>query len=397
MQLIKACKELIIREPFYGLFLLNLNKEISDTYVDTACVSRNGVNSKLVINPNYWDKLTDNQQLGLLKHELIHICFNHMFIESELRISDHKLFNIACDLVCDQYIKDVPDNMWDQLKDKYPDLVKNLEKDKGAKYYYEELIKYAQKNSQSGQKGSGSGNRGTIQGLDGISGGADDHKSWKEYQNLDEAGKKLMQNQTEHQLKEAATATTKSRGSIPREFQSIIDALFKVDPPIFNWKMYFRRLLGNSFKTYTKKSLRKESNRFVGSTGIKVKHKQHILVGIDTSGSVSDSELQDFFSEIYHIYKTGSMVTIVECDADIHKIYEYKGKFDGKITGRGGTDFKPVIDYYNANLNKYTTLVFFTDGYAPLDTFKPMRQMMWVITSNGHKTQKYPGHTIFIP
>ena len=79
------------------------------------------------------------------------------------------------------------------------------------------------------------------------------------------------------------------------------------------------------------------------------------------------------------------------------KIYEYKGKFDGKITGRGGTDFKPVIDYYNANLNKYTTLVFFTDGYAPLDTFKPMRQMMWVITSNGHKTQKYPGHTIFIP
>ena len=53
MELIKCCKELMIREPFYGLFLLNLNKEISDTYVDTACVSRNGVNSKLVINPNY--------------------------------------------------------------------------------------------------------------------------------------------------------------------------------------------------------------------------------------------------------------------------------------------------------------------------------------------------------
>lgn len=61
-----------------------------------------------------------------------------------------------------------------------------------------------------------------------------------------------MQNQTEHQLKEAATATTKNRGSIPREFQSIIDALFKVDPPIFNWKMYFRRLLGNSFKLIQK-------------------------------------------------------------------------------------------------------------------------------------------------
>lgn len=391
MELIKACKELMIREPFYGLFLLNLNKEISETYVDTACVSKNGVNSKLVVNPTYWSKLTDSQQLGLLKHELIHICFNHMFIESELMIQDHKLFNIACDLVCDQYIKDVPNNMWDQLKKMCPDLVKKLEKDKGAKYYYEQLVSYAQKNPQSGS-GNGSG-----QGLDGIEGGADDHKSWKEYSQLDPAGKKLMQNQTEHCMKEAATATTKSRGTIPSELQSIIDELFKVEPPIFNWKAYFRRLLGNSFKTYTRKSLRKESNRFVGSAGIKVKHKQHILVAIDTSGSVSDSELQDFFSEIYHIYKTGAMVTIVECDASIHRVYEYKGKFDGKITGRGGTDFKPVVDYYNANLSKYTTLVFFTDGYAPLDTFKPMRQMMWVITSNGYKTQKYPGHTIFIP
>lgn len=391
MELIKCCKELMIREPFYGLFLLNLNKEISETYVDTACVSKNGVNSKLVVNPTYWSKLTDSQQLGLLKHELIHICFNHMFIESELMIQDHKLFNIACDLVCDQYIKDVPNNMWDQLKKMCPDLVKKLEKDKGAKYYYEQLVSYAQKNPQSGS-GNGSG-----QGLDGIEGGADDHKSWKEYSQLDPAGKKLMQNQTEHCMKEAATATTKSRGTIPSELQSIIDELFKVEPPIFNWKAYFRRLLGNSFKTYTRKSLRKESNRFVGSAGIKVKHKQHILVAIDTSGSVSDSELQDFFSEIYHIYKTGAMVTIVECDASIHRVYEYKGKFDGKITGRGGTDFKPVVDYYNANLSKYTTLVFFTDGYAPLDTFKPMRQMMWVITSNGYKTQKYPGHTIFIP
>ena len=381
----------MIREPFYGLFLLNLNKEISETYVDTACVSRNGVNSKLVVNPTYWSKLTDSQQLGLLKHELIHICFNHMFIESELMIQDHKLFNIACDLVCDQYIKDVPDNMWDQLQKKCPDLVQKLEKDRGAKYYYEKLVSYAQKNPQSGSS------NGSGQGLSGIEGGADDHKSWKEYNQLDPAGKKLMQNQTEHCMKEAATATTKSRGTIPSELQSIIDELFKVEPPIFNWKVYFRRLLGNSFKTYTRKSLRKESNRFVGSAGIKVKHKQHILVAIDTSGSVSDSELQDFFSEIYHIYKTGAMVTIVECDASIHRIYEYKGKFDGKITGRGGTDFKPVVDYYNANLSKYTTLVFFTDGYAPLDTFKPMRQMMWVITSNGYKTQNYPGHTIFIP
>lgn len=60
------------------------------------------------------------------------------------------------------------------------------------------------------------------------------------------------------------------------------------------------------------------------------------------------------------------------------------------------TDFAPVINYYNDHRSDFTTLVFFTDGYASLTNFKLMKKMIWVISSNG-KEDKYPGLTINIP
>ena len=55
-----------------------------------------------------------------------------------------------------------------------------------------------------------------------------------------------------------------------------------------------------------------------------------------------------------------------------------------KIHGRGGTDFQPVIDYYNENQRKFSCLMYFTDGeaYAP-DNAKG--SILWVLSSNGDK------------
>lgn len=60
-------------------------------------------------------------------------------------------------------------------------------------------------------------------------------------------------------------------------------------------------MLGFAIDVFVRKSHRKISKRFEGLAGIKLKHKHDILVAIDTSGSVSDKELKDFMSEIYHI------------------------------------------------------------------------------------------------
>jgi hypothetical protein len=67
--LAKTSKDLMLREPYYGFFLIMLNKLWSDK-VPTAGVGKNGINYQLLINELFWENLTDNTRLGILKHEL---------------------------------------------------------------------------------------------------------------------------------------------------------------------------------------------------------------------------------------------------------------------------------------------------------------------------------------
>ena len=73
MTLQKALKELLIRSPFYGLFMLNLRKEIvTGDRISTAAVGPNGLGLTLYVNQDFWDKLTDENQIAILTHEVMH-------------------------------------------------------------------------------------------------------------------------------------------------------------------------------------------------------------------------------------------------------------------------------------------------------------------------------------
>jgi hypothetical protein len=52
MDISTACKRLLIKDPFYGIFLLGLNKYYSEK-CPTACVVRNGINTELCINKKF--------------------------------------------------------------------------------------------------------------------------------------------------------------------------------------------------------------------------------------------------------------------------------------------------------------------------------------------------------
>lgn len=385
----KIGKLLMMNEPFYGFFLLNLHKQFSNS-LPTAGVGKQGINQMLYINPEFWEKLSENHKLGLLKHELLHICFFHLTTR-EIYV-DKKLFNIAADLEINQYIKDewLPEGGITMKS--FPTLTLDLKA--GTNYYYHELLKNSK--SDNPDPGLKSLMQGQSEPGDGQGGNGDLHPTWKEFENLAEAEKKLIENQAEHILKNSAEAIIKSRGHIPEELKSKIDDLFKIQEPVFNWKAYLRRALGASQEIYTKKSKRKFSKRFEGSAGIKIKQKHHILYAKDTSGSVSNEELMEAESELHHLWKAGARITVLECDAKISDIYPYKGKFRGYITGRGGTSFDPVIEYYNQHKDKFTTLVYFTDGECTINV-KPKKNMIWIISSSGRMLEKFPGYIIKIP
>jgi predicted metal-dependent peptidase len=375
----KTTKNLILTEPFYGLFLIGINKQFSDK-IPTAGVSKHGVGMQLTVNPEFYTNLSEDHRSGLIKHELLHIAFGHLIMRD--LYSDHKLFNIAADLEINQYIPEekLPDG--GLLLSSFPEL--NLPNRAGTKRYYE-LLEEAQKD-------------GTSPSLDNLMDQMDGssqycHDTWNDFDDLSEADKKLVQKQIDHQLKEATEETVKKQGSVPGELSELINRLMHVEPAKFDWKGYLRRFVGNSSIVYTKKLRRKYNKRYSENPGLKIKFKNHILVGVDTSGSVNTSELKEFFSELTHMHKTGHKITVAQCDTKLNSVKEFNPKKDWEIHGRGGTSFQPVIDHFNEKRGAYTALIYLTDGeaYAPDDCPK---NTLWVLSSISDMNNKLPGLVI---
>ena len=384
MSLSKTAKALMLLEPYYGFFLIMLNKTWRQD-LPTAGVSKNGINYQLAINEEFWTSLSEEHQLGLLKHELLHIAFGHL--TSFGSFTDKKLANVAMDMEINQYI----DTDWlpkgGIMIEDYEDL--NLDEKAGCRYYYKKLQELQQEKNKNGT----CGNEPMDKLLDDIENGdIPDHSTWEEFDDLSEAEKKLIDKQIQKVLSDAKEQTVKKRGRIPGEIEGVI-TIEEIVAPKFDWRGYMRRFTGVSTKVFTKKIRRKENRKFPESPGLKLKMKQHMLLGIDTSGSVSDSELQEFMSEIHHIYKAGVDVTIIQCDTAIRAIESYKGKFELNVKGRGGTEFDPVLNYYNENQKRYTSLVYFTDGEC-YTSVKPKGHVLWVLSERSEMNDTLPGKII---
>ena len=436
MEIEVAFKRLLVKDPFYGLFCMSLPKVITDK-VETLAISKQGINCQLNINPDFWKEHTDDEQIALLKHELGHVCLQHMFISDSF--ADPKLFNISADTEINSYIENLPKSAV-TAKVLGEQLGMTVENGKGTKYYYGLLSKPQQNVAQNPQKACNGGMGGnSSQAISSSSSPSeatpnkpedkhqsgedksqnqskgqlergdeqypdelkeqfkpiDSHHTWKDFKNIPEANKQLIVNNIHAILKQTAEQVEKSCGTIPGEFTELISKLREKRPEVFNWKAYFRRMLGSIYDVNIRMTRRRESKRFAGAAGIKHRKKVSILVAIDTSGSVSERELQEFFSEIDYVYKAGARITIIECDTRINSITEYDGKKLPEIKGRGGTSFNPPVDYYVDHRKEYASLIYFTDGEAPLPNKNPSG-MVWVISSNGCR-QDYPGKAVYIP
>ena len=422
----KTSKELMLKEPYYGFFLLMLNKVWDGKRVPTAGVSKNGINYQLAINPTFWESLSELNKLGLLKHELLHIAFGHL--TTFFKFTDRKLANVAMDMEINQYIdrswlpggdytkeefdtlkasivselesakeNDAPQEELQVIASKLPSrgimiedyTEMNLATKAGCRYYYDKLREAKEEKQQNGTCGCDAMDE-LLDNID--SGDVPDHSTWDEFEDLTEAEHKLIEKQLQKVLSDAKEQTVKKRGNVPGEIEGVI-IIEKIVPPKFDWRGYIRRFTGVSTKVYTKKIRRKENKRFDANPGLKVKMRQHMLLAIDTSGSVSDNELREFMGEMHHIYRCGVDITVVQCDTMIRSVEPYRGKFEMTVLGRGGTEFDPVLEYFNANLNKYTSLVYFTDGECNVDV-KPRGNVLWVLSEESCMNESLPGKVI---
>lgn len=386
------CMMFSMQEPFYGVILSSMEKIATDK-IETFAVTRSGNVFKLLYNPKFYEKLSTDCALEICKHEMLHLALSHFSIfEPTTNPEEHRRRNCAEDLEVNCYID--KDKIKNEVGGLFPEDF-GWERNLGTRTYYD-LFNKKFPPEQDGQAGPkvviicNGGQGGNDPQQDAGNGGKvvvlktfDDHSMWPEKGDED---MEQIQQIIDELLDFAAEECEKHQGTIPGEMVGKIEQIRKKPRPVADWKRYFRRYMGNEFTEFIRKSKKRESRRFPDAAGNRHRRKSHILVGIDTSGSVSMPELQEFFGQMRTLTAHADF-HVVECDARVQYEYDYRGKPNLVLHGGGGTAFEPVTAIYNRDKRKYDAMVYFTDGGATIPDDTP-KDCLWVISSKGDQSNK---------
>lgn len=371
--------ELLLREPFYAHLFSGINKSVvgKGHPVETLAVGLGANTLTLYVNADFWDQTltTPTHRYGVLKHEMLHLIFRHLFVD-EPRL-DAMLMNVAFDLVVNQYIErnQLPDDSI--FLDAFPDL--QLEPGQTWFYYYKKI-----EDLREGSAGefSGTPSAENLQKIKSDSHGLERHQPWQEIRSRSELEKSVVDNHLDSLLRTAhQRSSAHAWGALPGDVREAMQGSITRPAPTLHWPTVLRRFAGSASRTRLHNTIRRPSRRYGTVPGIKIKRRQRILVAIDTSGSIGTEDLELFFGEMFHLWRAGAQIDVVECDTRITRRYPYKGVTPEAVQGRGGTDFAPPLEL--ANLEKPDALVYFTDGFADTVRVTPRVPVLWLITRQG--------------
>ena len=109
-----------------------------------------------------------------------------------------------------------------------------------------------------------------------------------------------------------------------------------------------------------------------------------MIIGVDVSGSIEKEDLQNFYSTINRFFQYGiQQIDVVQFDTQLGEVTTItKAAENIKISGRGGTDFQPFIDFV-ARHPEYDGAIIYTDGYAAQPTIPATMHtpLCWVLRS----------------
>jgi len=363
--------DLIRHKQFYGHILQQLDKifisgKVGPFGTKTMSVGkrRGDILVKLFINEDYVKRLFANHGdkdgwnylIAALEHEVLHLVFDHL----TLTFSDKLRGNVAVDLVVNSCIeKDRIGEGW-----LTPEMY-GFEPNKSAFWYYQNLQGNSTFQQQCAQGQFG------AQGL--FSDAVDSHKIWEEARKdpvLAEFVKDIV--------RQAKELCNKSYGSIPGKVLEQIEDILRKKKQIVPWQRVLRLFCASSTESVIDFTMKRVSRRFGTRPGSRKGDVLNLAVAVDTSGSISDRQLLLFFNEIRWIWKNGAIVTVYEADCDVQSVYEFRGKFNGKVHGRGGTDLEPVLKEVEG---RYDALIYFTDFYAPPIAKRYGIPTLWVLTT----------------
>jgi predicted metal-dependent peptidase len=373
----QAVITLLRKEPFYAHLLTSL-KRVYGPEVPTAAVSATGRGVTLWVNPRFFcNEVNEQERIGVLKHEMLHLLFKHPWRDTS-NMPDDELRNIAADLVVNQFVAPFKLPEGCILLSTFPQA--GLEADQTMEWYYNKLRQYG--STAEGAK--------AIEKATGVCKTQGCDAKWGE-KGADSDGGDPSQNGglTSGDYAEAvvrgvvskakAKLSGKEWGDLPSGVQRMVDEICA--PPKLPWKRLLRLFAGRGSRTVVRTTRLKESNRFPGEPGIRIKRLQKLVVAVDTSGSIGDDDLKDFLIEINGMARAGAEVTVISCDCEIHSVEPYRRGVMPEFKGGGGTSFDPVMQWLKDNRSKsFGGCIYLTDGCAPKPTTDPRCPVLWVIT-----------------
>ena len=112
----------------------------------------------------------------------------------------------------------------------------------------------------------------------------------------------------------------------------------------------------------------------------------NVIVALDTSGSVTRDELQEFLSEIDALKaQVRADVTLHACDDKLdasgpwHYAMWEAMSLPESILGGGGTDFRPVFEWAAKEQRNPDLLVYFTDAEGQFPAEEPSFPVVWLV------------------
>lgn len=385
------------KTPFFGYLVGHLTL-IEREEIPTAGVDYRG---NLYYNEEFVDDMDYEEAQGVIIHEVLHLALQG---KTRQGMRDDQLWNIAQDIVINYIVKKngfdlpvadlVPDASREriELDEPFNLVIEDLEEESFESVYDKledalpeqeeapENMTFDEHNvgeddsvpAPSGDEGEGGGEEESA-----VVGEGD--KDWEDIRNR-------------------AESMAKERGEMPAGMSDKIDNAKESD-------IDYRKLIQSRLTSMIPYDFDYSyPNRKSHSLGYYMpsmkKESVELVVVLDTSGSISDANLQEFLGEMQAMAESFQSVdmTVVQHDAEVQDVEDFHdvGSYDLsdlEIVGRGGTDHRPPLKHVDDNVRRSNVVVCLTDGYTsiPSDMPRSINTLIWVVNNHdvGEETLHY--------
>ena len=353
----------LMRDPLFadlsGILMMG-KKEVVDN-IPTACT--NGRDERY--GEAFIAQLDDKGLGFVIVHEALHKAGRHLHTWGKLNKEDPNLANAAMDYWVNlTIVKRDPTGAMvtvPKIGGKEIGLLDRRFDNMNIKQIYDTLKKEQQERGDQGGDQGGQGGEGF------------DEHDWEGAKELTKEETDKLAKEVDQAIRQGQIAAAKMHGKNGGGMNRDLDELLN---PKVDWRVLLREFVTATCAGRDYSSWRKPNRRFLSSDiimpSLVSERVDHMVIGIDTSGSIGGPELTQFLSEVVAIaeHVNPDKVDLIYWDARVagHEVYN-SGTLatlvnSTKPKGGGGTDPTCVPAYLDKHGIKPECVIMLTDGYV---------------------------------